>query len=660
MSTKAAAAAAEFAHEGGGGGGDIEAEFGEIDADGDGVLTKDEVAAYCATHDAARKAMGLKQSGWAEQVDALFGEMDEDGSGSVSLAEFAEWKNAQPNHDKIYRIKTDTTARAGKEFNSGGVGTLARGDCVVVLEEATDAGGARHVRTELGWIADTPDLVEEVQGADPMVVQMDLMDATVEFDLPRKHLVGKTTVDLVGKRQPWVESERNLYTVVKPSSCSGRTCCAFMWPMAFMVVVACVHLSLLYAEREEMRSPTSTDECWRRCVEASTGRSEPDEQCEAGWQVCVFPFEYDGLVYNSCDGWGAAVPAPANPLVEACPDEFEACMADATCVAISSTPSLDATACNANAPCVAVMRCASRNAPDSEPPQDQGPWPTVDIWYEQRDGWAAEHRDGVTCIDLAPEGFCSQTLCDVGTNGIFPHLTEFSPGSGNCWSGEPGLTVAEMCPETCGDNGADVLHGDPPPPTGGLEVEQRVCYPSDSYIYGELIPDGVSMFLSVMSLPLWAVVIFLLSVSMLCEVWTSQERKMLKNIMNDAGASAHVEAVRKAVPSLHWHIECYHEERYEASSNDNDESAGETVRVVTWTAAHSCAYGPDTCCLSFPLDLALVDSLFCFGLQTILITWRIFRVHFQTLATKILRGSPSTKKWFSPIQLQGKITPNAK
>eukprot|EP01046_Picozoa_sp_COSAG06_P080773 COSAG06_NODE_28012_length_582_cov_0.950311_1_plen_62_part_10 len=62
---------------------------------------------------------------------------------------------------------------------------------MVVLEEATDAGGARHVRTELGWIADTPDLVEEVQGADPMVVQMDLMDATVEFDLPRKHLVGK-------------------------------------------------------------------------------------------------------------------------------------------------------------------------------------------------------------------------------------------------------------------------------------------------------------------------------------------------------------------------------------------------------------------------------------------------------------------------------------
>ena len=67
----------------------------------------------------------------------------------------------------------------------------------------------------------------------------------------------------------------------------------------------------------------------------------------------------------------APAPAPANPLVEACPDEFEACMADATCVAISSTPSLDATACNANAPCAAVMRCASRNAPDTQECADE-------------------------------------------------------------------------------------------------------------------------------------------------------------------------------------------------------------------------------------------------------------------------------------------------
>ena len=45
---------------------------------------------------------------------------------------------------------------------------------------------------------------------------------------------------------------------------------------------------------------------------------------------------------------------------------------------------------------------------------------------------------------------------------------------------------------------------------------------------------------------------------MLCEVKGSPSRKFLKNIMKDPGAFAHVETVRKAPPSLHWHIQCYH------------------------------------------------------------------------------------------------------
>ena len=129
-------------------GGDVGAQFGEMDADGDGVLTRDELVLYCATHDAMRGSLGLESSGWAEKIDSLFEEMDKDGSGGISLAEFTEWKNTQPESNKVYRIKSKTTARASKEPNSARLGTLAADDRVVALEEATDDSGRRLIRVE--------------------------------------------------------------------------------------------------------------------------------------------------------------------------------------------------------------------------------------------------------------------------------------------------------------------------------------------------------------------------------------------------------------------------------------------------------------------------------------------------------------------------------
>ena len=129
-------------------GGDVGAQFGEMDADGDGVLTRDELVVYCATHDEMRGSLGLESSGWAEKIDSLFEEMDKDGSGGISLAEFTEWKNAQPESNKVYRIKSKTTARASKDPNSARLGTLAADDRVVALEEAADDSGRRLIRVE--------------------------------------------------------------------------------------------------------------------------------------------------------------------------------------------------------------------------------------------------------------------------------------------------------------------------------------------------------------------------------------------------------------------------------------------------------------------------------------------------------------------------------
>ena len=546
------------------GGGDIEAQFREMDADGDGMLTKNEVVAYCATHDAARNALGLKQSGWANQVDALFEEMDEDGSDSVSLAEFVEWKNTHPHPDKIYQIKTDTTVRAGKESNSGVVGTLARGDCVVVLEEATDAGGARHVRTELGWIADTPKLVEAAQGADPIVVQMKLMDVGTDAGTPETPGDPGTT-NAADKdnpetddskaaegshRRPWVESERELNTAVKTSSCSGRICVVFMLQMAFFLVVApCLYLSSLYDEREDRQydlEEENVDTCMRQCLD-STGRSEPDNECEEGWEVCVFPFEYGGVVYSSCadgddgakgDVWIGYIPPADNEVV--------------------TTVTLQTSGDHAQTP--GDITVTINGADGSSTPRvcTRG---------------VGARTEAVCAINHEPLGdLQSITVALTGNNGV--HFNEIHA----IYEGTTEIYIWLFDTDTSHDgwldgdsDSADILPSQdllvadaeirpapsPTPTRGGLEVEQRVCYPSDDYIYGELIPVEVSEFVSETSL-FFKAAFGVLICFMLCEVKGSPSGKFLKNIMKDSGAFAHVETVRKAVPSLHWHIQCYH------------------------------------------------------------------------------------------------------
>ena len=45
---------------------------------------------------------------------------------------------------------------------------------------------------------------------------------------------------------------------------------------------------------------------------------------------------------------------------------------------------------------------------------------------------------------------------------------------------------------------------------------------------------------------------------MSCEAKSSPSLRFLKNIVKDEGAYKHVDDVRKAAPSMSWHIRCYH------------------------------------------------------------------------------------------------------
>jgi hypothetical protein len=222
-------------------GGDVGAQFGEMDADGDGVLTKDEMVVYCATHDAMRGSLGLGNSGWADKIDSLFEEMDKDGSGGISLAEFTEWKNTQPESNKVYRIKSRTAARASKDPNSAGLGTLAAGDRVVALEEATDDSGRRLIRVEQGWIRATA--VELDEAADAIVVQMASMDVGTDVGAaaaaaPVEAGTFETEDSKKAKygdhHKAWVESERTVHTARKASPCSLRIVLACLLQAAFV------------------------------------------------------------------------------------------------------------------------------------------------------------------------------------------------------------------------------------------------------------------------------------------------------------------------------------------------------------------------------------------------------------------------------------------
>ena len=72
--------------------------------------------------------------------------------------------STQPPARKIYRIKTKTVCRSGKEFYSPVIGSLRRGAEVTGLEEKKNSEGVLRIRTAKGWISHKPNILEQIAG----------------------------------------------------------------------------------------------------------------------------------------------------------------------------------------------------------------------------------------------------------------------------------------------------------------------------------------------------------------------------------------------------------------------------------------------------------------------------------------------------------------
>ena len=90
--------------------------------------------------------------------------------------------------------------------------------------------------------------------------------------------------------------------------------------------------------------------------------------------------------------------------------------------------------------------------------------------------------------------------------------------------------------------------------------------------------------------------VFFICLFMLIEFCACPSARFLRNIIQDGNAYQHVESVRKAPPSVHWHIQCYHYEtrHYTETHTDSEgrtrtEHKTERVRRNTWTANYECA-----------------------------------------------------------------------
>ena len=90
--------------------------------------------------------------------------------------------------------------------------------------------------------------------------------------------------------------------------------------------------------------------------------------------------------------------------------------------------------------------------------------------------------------------------------------------------------------------------------------------------------------------------IFLICAFILVEFCVCPSARFLRNILQDGNAYQHVENVRKAPPSVQWHIQCYHYEtrHYTETTTDSEgrrrtEHKTERVRRNTWSANYECA-----------------------------------------------------------------------
>jgi hypothetical protein len=90
--------------------------------------------------------------------------------------------------------------------------------------------------------------------------------------------------------------------------------------------------------------------------------------------------------------------------------------------------------------------------------------------------------------------------------------------------------------------------------------------------------------------------ILVLCVMIVIEFCACPSARFLRNILQDGSAYQHVENVRKAPPSIHWHIQCYHyetrhytETRTDSEGKKHTEHKTERVRRDTWRASFECA-----------------------------------------------------------------------
>ena len=73
----------------------------------------------------------------------------------------------------------------------------------------------------------------------------------------------------------------------------------------------------------------------------------------------------------------------------------------------------------------------------------------------------------------------------------------------------------------------------------------------------------------------------IVAVMMMVEVCVCPSAAFLRHILPDGSAYQHVEDVRKAAPSVHWHIQCYHYETVHYTETRTDEDGNEHVEHKT-------------------------------------------------------------------------------
>ena len=106
------------------------AHFAEVDADGNGTLSKDEIVAH-------------RTAKMTERVDAHFGEHDTDGSGEISMEEFEAAHEARKERRMAHHM--ERRGRMIEKFDTDGDGELSEAEREAARESGFGRRGKRPV-----------------------------------------------------------------------------------------------------------------------------------------------------------------------------------------------------------------------------------------------------------------------------------------------------------------------------------------------------------------------------------------------------------------------------------------------------------------------------------------------------------------------------------